>query len=63
MEAVVELVEPTGESQEVELRCGGAALTMLLHDPMPLSPGDRLRVGFDPSQARLFDATTSLRIP
>jgi multiple sugar transport system ATP-binding protein len=62
MEAVVELVEPTGESQEVELRCGVAALTMLLHESAPLSRGDRLRVGFDAAQVRLFDAATGLRI-
>ena len=62
IEAVVELVEPTGDSQEVELRCGATALTMLLHEYTPLSPGDQLRVGFDAAQVRLFDAATSLRV-
>ena len=62
LEAVVELVEPTGESQEVSLRAEGAALSMVLHGAPPLAPGHRLRIGWDPAQVRLFDAATGLRV-
>jgi len=61
-EADVVLVEPTGDSQEVSLRIGGVALTMLLHDARPLMPGDRLSVGFDAGQVRVFDPATGLRL-
>jgi len=61
-EAVVELVEPTGDSQEVALRVGGTTITMLLHETRPLAPGDRVAVGFDPARVRLFDEATGLRL-
>jgi multiple sugar transport system ATP-binding protein len=62
LEALVELVEPTGEAQEVALGAGGLSLTMLLHGGRPLAVGDRLAVGFDPAQVRLFDPATGLRV-
>ncbi|MTH77938.1 ABC transporter ATP-binding protein [Paracoccus aestuariivivens] len=62
LELPVEIVEPTGSDIFVWLRLGSALLTARLPASDDPKLDDVLRVGWEPSRAVVFDATTRQRI-
>jgi multiple sugar transport system ATP-binding protein len=62
LEAVVEVVEPTGPDTQLLLRLGGKPLVALLRERTGLRPGDSLSLSPDPTQIHLFDAATGQRL-
>lgn len=55
VEAIVEIVEPMGPETFLHLRAGQQALVARVGPTEKCSPGDRVRIAFDLSKARLFD--------
>jgi multiple sugar transport system ATP-binding protein len=60
--ASVGLVEPTGDSQEVQLHFGGREIQIVLHDAAPLHTGDSVTIGWDVARVMLFDPKTGRRL-
>ncbi len=54
--ARAEVVEPTGEAQEIRARLGEVELRAALRDAAPVRPGDLLPLRYDPARALVFDA-------
>ena len=65
MHGTVALVEPMGSHQVVWIRCGGASLAALVHDPAAaaaLAPGQPLRFAIDAARVSLFDPASGARL-
>jgi len=62
MPAVVTLVEPTGDSQELSLRLGTIDINAVVRTSDPIRVGDELAVGWDPASVLLFDQATGRRL-
>ncbi|NGO54741.1 ABC transporter ATP-binding protein [Allomesorhizobium camelthorni] len=61
-EVDVEIVEPMGSDTLVWTRLDGQNLSFRVDAERPLQTGDRVRIGFDPARASLFDSATGNRI-
>jgi multiple sugar transport system ATP-binding protein len=61
-EVDVEIVEPMGSDTLVWTRLDGQNLSFRVEAERPLRTGDRVRIGFDPARASLFDSATGNRI-
>jgi multiple sugar transport system ATP-binding protein len=61
-EVDVEIVEPMGSDTLVWTRLDGQNLSFRVEAERPLQAGDRVRIGFDPARASLFDSATGNRI-
>jgi multiple sugar transport system ATP-binding protein len=61
-EVDVEIVEPMGSDTLVWAKLGGRNLAFRVESEKALNPGDRVRIGFDPARASLFDSATGNRI-
>jgi multiple sugar transport system ATP-binding protein len=61
-EVDVEIVEPMGSDTLVWTRLDGQNLSFRVEAERPLQTGDRVRIGFDPARASLFDGATGNRI-
>ena len=61
-EAMVDLVEPMGSDTLVWTTLGGQNLSMRTDSEKAPSRGDRIRIGFDPGRASIFDAGTDMRV-
>ncbi len=62
VEAVVEVVEPTGANIEVFAHLAGKRICAVFSDRHPFRPGDKIRLTVDTSKINLFDAATKVRI-
>lgn len=62
IDAVVTVVEPTGDTQEVLVMTGQREIQMVLHDSARLRTGERVKIGWDPARAMLFDQQTGARL-
>jgi multiple sugar transport system ATP-binding protein len=58
----VEIVEPMGADTLAWTKVGGQALTFRADSELDLQPGQKVRIGFDPGRAAIFDAKSGERI-
>ncbi|HTM78603.1 MAG TPA: sn-glycerol-3-phosphate ABC transporter ATP-binding protein UgpC [Devosia sp.] len=62
VQAVVVVVEPTGDAQEVLARIGEQDVSIVVRDHKPLSPGETINLVIDSGRVMLFDQATGLRL-
>lgn len=62
MLAVVRFVEVQGAETLVAARLGPIDLTVVLHERLPLGPGEQIRLGFDQGRTHFFDPQTKERL-
>jgi len=62
LRAEVTLVEPMGNHQVVWLRCGGHALSALVHDTRVFQPGQQVGLAIDATRVSLFDPRDGRRL-
>jgi multiple sugar transport system ATP-binding protein len=62
VEAVVQVVEPTGSETQVVAKLGGADVIAVFRERHPFKPGDRIRLKPDPGLVHLFDEGTGKRL-
>ena len=60
--ATVQVVEPTGEAQELTLRTSGIELVAEVRDQPPFKPDQEVGLGIMVSKVHLFDAQSGIRI-
>ena len=60
--ATVQVVEPTGEAQEVLARLGDQDISLVVREHALLNPGDEIGLVIDPDKILLFDKATGARI-
>ena len=61
-EVDVEIVEPMGSDTLVWTKLGGQNLTLRAESERAPREGERIRIGFDPARASIFDADTDTRL-
>ncbi len=61
-EVAAELAEPMGAETLIWSTLDGAPLRFRVDGQMTVSPGDMIRIGFDPARASIFDTVEELRI-
>jgi multiple sugar transport system ATP-binding protein len=61
-EAEVEMIEPMGADSQVWCRLAGSEFRFRSEGLSQLARGSKIRLGFDPARASMFDAQTELRI-
>jgi multiple sugar transport system ATP-binding protein len=62
IKAIVQVVEPTGEAQEVTVRAGDVDLVVELRDQPILKPGDEIPLRVATDKALFFDAASKARL-
>jgi multiple sugar transport system ATP-binding protein len=62
LKAIVQVVEPTGESQEVTFNAGGTDLVVEVRDLPMLKPGQEISLRFMTGKALLFDSASGTRL-
>jgi multiple sugar transport system ATP-binding protein len=62
IESEIEIVEPMGSDTVAWTKVGGQQLTFRAAAEVPLQPGQKILVGFDPARGSLFDATSGNRV-
>ena len=62
VEAVVQVVEPTGSETQVVARLGQGDVIAVFRERHPFKPGDRIRLRPDPKLVHLFDEATGKRL-
>ncbi len=58
----VQIVEPTGDAQEVLARLGEKDISIVVRDHALLRPGDQINLVIDPARIFIFDRATGLRL-
>jgi multiple sugar transport system ATP-binding protein len=58
----VQVVEPTGDAQEVLAHLGGEEISVVVRDHALLRPGEEIRLVIDPARVFVFDKATGLRL-
>ncbi|MCT8999772.1 ABC transporter ATP-binding protein [Chelativorans intermedius] len=61
-EVEVEVVEPMGADTLVWSRLDGHELRFRVDGQTPVKEGERMKIGFDPARASIFDAETEMRV-
>jgi multiple sugar transport system ATP-binding protein len=61
-EVEVDVVEPMGSDTLVWGKLGGQNLSFRVDAEKRLKVGDRIRIGFDPARASLFDGSSGRRL-
>jgi multiple sugar transport system ATP-binding protein len=62
LDADVEIVEPMGSDTLAWTKVGGQNFSIRIESEKAPAVGDRIRIGFDPARASLFDAGSDARI-
>jgi multiple sugar transport system ATP-binding protein len=62
VEAVVQVVEPTGSETQVVAKIGSEDVTAVFRERHPFKPGDKIRLKPDPKLVHLFDESTGKRL-
>jgi len=62
LKAIVQVVEPTGEAQEVIVRLGSVDVVIELRNQPMLKPGEEISLQVTVEKALLFDTATGLRL-
>ncbi|WP_298913612.1 ABC transporter ATP-binding protein [uncultured Roseobacter sp.] len=58
----VELIEPTGSDKLIDCQVAGRHFRVRMDGQADVAVGQKLRIGFDPGRASLFDAATEERL-
>ena len=61
-ESEIEIVEPMGSDTIAWTKIGGQPLTFRVSADVPLHPGQKVVIGFDPARGSLFDAASGNRM-
>jgi multiple sugar transport system ATP-binding protein len=62
IESEIEIVEPMGSDTVAWTKVGGQAVTFRCSSDIPLEPGQKVTIGFDPARGSLFDAQSGVRV-
>ena len=62
VDAVVQVVEPTGSETQVIARLDGNPIICAFRERIAARPGEAIRIAPDPSVVHLFDETTGMRL-
>ena len=62
LESEIEIVEPMGSETVAWTKVGGQAVTFRCSSDIPLAPGQKVTIGFDPARGSLFDKTSGARV-
>ena len=62
LDSEIEIVEPKGSDTVAWTKIAGQSVTFRCSSEIPLAPGQKVLLGFDPSRASLFDAVSGLRV-
>jgi multiple sugar transport system ATP-binding protein len=62
LESEIEIVEPMGSDTVAWTKVGGQSVTFRCSSDIPLAPGQRVTIGFDPARGSLFDAASGARV-
>jgi multiple sugar transport system ATP-binding protein len=62
IEAVLDVVEPTGVDTTLMIRIGEEPFAVSLRDRIEVAPGDRLRLSAAPDRIHLFDGRSGVRL-
>jgi multiple sugar transport system ATP-binding protein len=62
VESEIEIVEPMGSDTIAWTKIGGQPLTFRVSADIPLEPGQKVVVGFDPARGSVFEASSGDRI-
>jgi len=62
VESEIEIVEPMGSDTVAWTRLAGQPVTFRCSSDIPLAPGQKVMIGFDPARGSLFDAASGLRV-
>jgi len=62
LEAIVDVIEPTGTETLLHLRVGAKPLLATIKERLSVLPGSALKLGFDPRHVHLFDKSSGTRL-
>jgi multiple sugar transport system ATP-binding protein len=62
LESEIEIVEPMGSETVAYAKVGGQSLTLRCSSDIPLEPGQKVMLGFDPARGSVFDAQSGVRL-
>jgi multiple sugar transport system ATP-binding protein len=62
LESEIEIVEPMGSDTVAWTKVAGQSVTFRCSSDIPLAPGQKVTIGFDPSRGSIFDATSGARV-
>ena len=62
LESEIEIVEPMGSDTVGWTKVAGQSETFRCSSDIPLAPGQKVTIGFDPARGSLFDAQSGVRI-
>src|SRR3569833_672863 len=58
----IEIVAPMGSDTVAWTKVAGQAVTFRCSSDIPLAPGQKVTIGFDPARGNVFDATSGVRV-
>ncbi|MEQ1901520.1 MAG: ABC transporter ATP-binding protein [Devosia sp.] len=61
IESEIEIVEPMGSDTVAWTKIAGQSVTFRCSSDIPLAPGQKVTIGFDPARGSVFDAASGLR--
>jgi len=62
LESEIEIVEPMGSDTVAWTKVAGQSVTFRCSSDIPLAPGQKVTIGFDPARGSIFDATSGARV-
>jgi multiple sugar transport system ATP-binding protein len=62
LDSEIEIVEPMGSDTVAWTKVAGQSLTFRCSSDIPLAPGQKVTIGFDPARGSLFDAQSGVRV-
>ena len=62
LESEIEIVEPMGSETVGYTKVAGQSITFRCSSDIPLEPGQKVMLGFDPARGSVFDAQSGARL-
>jgi len=62
LDSEIEIVEPMGSDTVGWTKVAGQSVTFRCSSDIPLAPGQKITIGFDPARGSLFDAQSGVRV-
>ncbi len=62
LESEIEIVEPMGSDTVAWTKVGGQSVTFRCSSDIPLAPGQKVTIGFDPARGSVFNAASGARV-
>jgi multiple sugar transport system ATP-binding protein len=62
IESEIEIVEPMGSETVGYTKVNGQTVTFRCSSDIPLEPGQKVTLGFDPARGSVFDAQSGVRL-